>query len=1426
MTLARVVWDDVYVANVLDQDLFIKGDVLLPLGATSIEAIHSDVTVTLNQDVKISASWAGESQLYLKVAEGRTINFVMDYNITLVGSSQSHDDLLVVQSGPGLVDVAIGAGKQFKITSEGTSGGVQMYVLMYGGDSAPCDEYCTKEEYCCDEYCEDEYCALGNGQNENSESRPVLLFRTLEGDEYFDDNREVIIGPRSRLSFLSSRPVDFAQDAALIEFDAVTMSDKRMVLKIEDTGAFTVAGHFTCQRNGGCITLANIDLSRPAGNEAIWSIFNSLGSDFSAGLLVLNENNTLFELLQDPTGLLGARDISTEFIGQFDGNRLGAVIGADGLLWVRSNAYLDYVGLALNQKPITECMARTKRVNLTGFLKERNPSALFIDGSHNPDAIAARFLLSNQSAVFFRSGIANDGTIRGLDDMDPFTVDANAHTKGIGNIVFDVEGRLEAFGLSDDGGQSSKIELLSLEVVPSGGSLFVGSSETNFPMRTFNMEDDALLAYNTGAFLINNSMNLYNTSLSHTDTNHHVFQDDDINSEPTYVGGESFRLFGGMDVIDAPMRPNISFFNSRFLLNTDVALTGVDLVVPDLVDEEEIVRKNNVDFVFYSNGACIDNGTGRQMVLGTRIGSFAADGCTRVDNDAHLDVIQLFDGLGADFPITDTDNQVLHLTTAFNDDTIIDEDIEDTDTIHTIFLGNTSNISIGSNVDISDFNITTNPWLVIQGNFFSFTTRGGLNGCPSTSNVTGQGGIFVDLNGKLSIDPGFLAMFCVLVTRTRNGIVDLPPSQVIFCDDLGIVNGDTDLSTTEGQVLVGPGQEVGDLILDWQILQQDCPNFIPFLPVGPCCPEVMEENITSLPIIEGTVNNLIIRGSRLGNPASFIVRGGTVRNITFAINNNGCCLDQCENISGQAPVATIVLEDNGTVVLSDQMLGAIGIIIIANGSGRVDLAGDITLAAQCSFVKGPDFVDGDVLTINADIAHEIILPASSRFDLRSFDVVTDLVQFTGEAQLAVEPGSSIITGLGTLSFANNSQIRFEAAPNVTTFFQAIPHGNHNETLPPLQVVPAANTHNQYDFLTDFGADLHNTDNFRIKLMGEGVIELRDNAQAFLLQNAFVGVETTNDAFCPVETTNLELRLLNNAQFIIGELNLTEGGVLQIGNVEDQDVARGTRQTPHSVSFTLTIDGDEADFFIGSQGFMGLGVGIERFDGIDPATGFIVPNENIVNTLFNVKTITFNFLQGRFEHDRIFRGDNPNASLFAINGDEPIRYNVNFATIDDGITTDFNLAGGGNMILTYSGTGGIHPIVLDQDGQVEVAPGVFDPRLWTSIMASSALQDDQLQEDNLTGLELFELLKTHDAVLEINRPNTFGRANSSADDFETVPTVQIDTVANGQIVRTEVSNIIGSGNSVSKRQQADEIGAVFVNIDHQNNDILTATQMGR
>jgi hypothetical protein len=43
--------------------------------------------------------------------------------------------------------------------------------------------------------------------------------------------------------------------------------------------------------------------------------------------------------------------------------------------------------------------------------------------------------------------------------------------------------------------------------------------------------------------------------------------------------------------------------------------------------------------------------------------------------------------------------------------------------IHTIFLGGSSNISIGVNADSTGFNIDTNPWLRIAGNVFSFEIK-------------------------------------------------------------------------------------------------------------------------------------------------------------------------------------------------------------------------------------------------------------------------------------------------------------------------------------------------------------------------------------------------------------------------------------------------------------------------------------------------------------------------------------------------------------------------------------------------------------------------------------------------------------------------------------------------------------------------------
>ncbi len=117
----------------------------------------------------------------------------------------------------------------------------------------------------------------------------------------------------------------------------------------------------------------------------------------------------------------------------------------------------------------------------------------------------------------------------------------------------------------------SKLEILSREVTSTGGSLFYNTDEIIFPERTCNVVDCCFFrGYNSASFLINNRLELFNTVLVHTDQNHRVIRNDDICSEPTYVGGEIASL---LECCVA--RPKIVFFNSRLFVHTDIAFTGL-----------------------------------------------------------------------------------------------------------------------------------------------------------------------------------------------------------------------------------------------------------------------------------------------------------------------------------------------------------------------------------------------------------------------------------------------------------------------------------------------------------------------------------------------------------------------------------------------------------------------------------------------------------------------------------------------------------------------------------------------------------------------------------------------------------------------------------------------------------------------------------
>jgi len=140
-----------------------------------------------------------------------------------------------------------------------------------------------------------------------------------------------------------------------------------------------------------------------------------------------------------------------------------------------------------------------------------------------------------------------------------------------------------------------------------------------------------------------------------------------------------------------------------------------------------------------------------------------------------------------------------------------------------------------------------------------------------------------------------------------------------------------------------------------------------------------------------------------------------------------------------------------------------------------------------------------------------------------------------------------------------------------------------------------------------------------------------------------------------------------------------------------------------------------------------------------------------------------------------------------------------------------------------GQGGVHPIVLEQDG---FAPNqITSGRLVPSILASSLLQAANVNQEGLSGLQFFVAFKTHDAVLEPERDNAFGRANAAsagATFRSTFHDIRIDTVIEGEIVRGDAYDIIGEGTEASRRQTAIEAAAVFVDIDATIGEILTAS----
>lgn len=1150
--------------DVVDKNIVVSGKNVVQ-GAVAVKALNKDVHVEVIGNATI-AGRNEESRLFLQACAGRKITVNVDHDLLFKGSK--HADFLVAVEGAGEVAFITKGGRELTFTAKKRMFGVQLLVVM--------DEKCP----------------------------PTLLFG--RADECPDKNVNITVGPNSCISYVAHTRVDSgcAKETGTIAFDPSSRGTGCMFLNVQNCSSVLVQGRWV--KGKGEFRLEDISKKVPAGHEARMRVYNSRGAAATAALRVVNENKKLSALLIDP---FGDRAYKKE-----KGHQVGFIVGANGKLQVDDLSYLDYIGVRLNVVPdadlkcIDTCAEEGDPDNdapVAECVKERNPSALIIDGNKNKHAVPAHICLNGRSAIYFRSGVDNAGHVN-----SSFTVDPNNLTPGFGNIVLDVEGALCVKGQTDftnpsNSGAENALQILSLDVAKCGGTVFSESQDDpnqpkQFPKRTFCRDKcDRLIRYNKAAFLINNHMKISRAALMHTDENHTIVdeslnQKPDVASEPTYVGGEATKLS------KKAKRPAISFCNAEFKLQTSAAVTGLDLRVPN----KEC--GNTSYFKFYSNGYCVDAGSGRFLVLGTSVGSTAADGCNIIDRDAHLDVMQVTDQCKA------SDHRLL-LTTGFNNKCITqaigDRDITDPAqcSVQTIFLGNRSNISVGSPKDpcLSDC-LVTKPELLVKGDFFSFETRGGAAASPEVASLTGEGAIFVDNNGTFGVCPCCRASVSTMVVKNGNGVVDLPKSRVLFDCRVGITDWDIDLTCPADRVIVGKNDCFSDYTLDWAAVTKDCCRFLPYEPKGApaaCqCPPVTMQNVSAIPTVKGQVNQFQIVRSRLGDQAHVRVSGGRIRELVF----------QKGFFTSDAAVGFIVLDNFGRVGLNtahtsqdsigaQMVLGVNGVTICADGDGVVDVNEDLVINNNCAILRGPNFKEGQKLTFFADEDHTILVKSTGTLDLTSFTNPGEVVEFAGKVQVVFEPGARIALNGGTLQFADQASLVLQS-PFKPSDLHCMPIEKYNAQ--------------------------------RVRIVGCGDICMKNDAFATIPQSTFLAVES--DPSCGCGVADITWTLKDNARVQMGS-NGNPGGSFQVGNLTDLSDGMEAQL----VSFNLVLDGFNTAFEVGPLGFLGFGAHTTN-----KAPG-LVPNNWQLECLHNINNVQVNVRRGSFIHRQTYALDDALASLFAI-----------------------------------------------------------------------------------------------------------------------------------------------------------------------------------
>ncbi len=1361
---ATVTWQGSSVSNVtasVDPNLVISsslGNVVLPLGGTTIYADTADVNVTLSGVPTVVGNPGGASQLYLHANAGHSINFNIINHLNFHGSANAPTltPLLIVISGGGTVNFIINSAHQVILDGDNVVyGGVQMYVYM------------------------------GSQQNNTVPTLKFISPIVATFTAGINLNRNSILG------YISNNLISAnggASDQAIVAFDCTTANNgvfddfRTAGIMLGEGSMFTIAGSYVANAVPTSVVLGNIDRTQRAGLQAIFrTVFSGSAGQYS-GVRLISTNSLLPSLLSNP------------FLQPtpFDGNQYGIVLGANGLIDIADNSYLyvasPYASVCPNITSVPGISG-----SAAGLIKPRTPYALWVDGNPDPNSVPAQINIGNKAGLFFaniQNGIGSHWA----------TVPPNLLTAGQGDIVFDVEGPLNIVG---SGVNNSKIEIWSLQVAYTGGELFPGDGLTTFPARTFATASyqpnpcaaavDYLAAYNKGCFLVNtNQMNLINVTLAHTDTLHKIVPKNDALSEPTYVGGETWNLLKltsdcNYQNLTAP-RPAMNFYNSNFNINTDAALTGVDVVVhPPLAPS----TSNTSNLNLFYNGYSIDQGTSRNVIFGTSIGSTGCGtGMTTINADAHLNVLPTGNVSGT--------SQNLFINTLPNDGSVTQGlPVGSTTAIqgqygqNDIYLGHDSNISIGTQISTSScpaITCSTNssqPTLTIAGDFLAVSSRGGDVSAPIFSGISGKGGIFVDECGTFTIQPQYIAAMEAMVVQGCSSTVNLPENQVRFKEGFGITYWQPDMNSST--MVVPAGAVIANYTLNWVETKKNYSVFTPYaLTSGNVCfpPLVVPANMTGIPTIQGEVQQFQLAGARNGDVPHVLVDGGIIREFSFTRSD----------YTGDSPVAVLVVKNNALVGIntnkintqspsSETKFGVNGITVIADGDATIAINDTMLIDNRCAFVGGPDFGATNTLTLTSDAPRELRVTKTGVLNLQ---LNGGKLKLAGQLQVVLEPGARIVWQNGSiLECTDNVVLTAEPYLQAQTFFNSL-YANAG---------------------TGYGANVANTDPFRVKFVGSGSLLLSGQAAFYINKDSFVGVETYQapqgalDYPCVVNATLFEIQLVDQALFSIGKKSsLIPGGSFQVGNTANL--------SGHTVAFTLLVNGADAQVEMREQSFLGLNVGIVN-RGAAASLSSTQPNNWLVDVLYNVTNVVIDVGVGTFYNANIFPGNSPSASLLAVGREVATSPNFQLLypaskTLAQQRASRVTIYGGGNLALITRGAHPLNPTVLTQDGLINanLSVGMLagTPILPTASPAAA----------NAT--TFFGLVKSPEAVNAQVTPNALNLANASIeteDASSTANSLTVGYVDRGTLARAQVYNVQDSrgGTQEEVMQRASKRGGV-------------------